>query len=217
MTHHVFASDRPAGQLDAAPRSRVWLLLVATAVWLLVYVALGWQLWTSGVDLSDPISLLLVILAFVFGVIVAVGWFRHGAGWWRGRQIGVTQRVTQPRLRIEDLLALTPSEFEEFVAQDVFAKMGYAVVNTPDVKDNGIDVLITDRSGNQAVVQCKRYQGTVGEEVVRDLMGTMQHIQAAHGFLVTTGEISSAARKWAHDKPLTLIDGRRLLELASPA
>ena len=213
MSQRVFAADRSLGRFENSPRSGLWLLLFATGAWLVVYVALGWQLWHKGVDLADPLSLVLVILAVVFGILVAVGWVRRGATWWRGRQVTVTP---QPRLQIDDLLALTPSEFEEFVAHDVFAVMGYDVVNTPDVKDNGIDVLITDRNGSQAVVQCKRYQGTVGEEVVRDLMGTMQHIQATHGFLVTTGEISSAARKWAQDKPLTLIDGQRLLELASP-
>ncbi len=86
MAHRVFASDRPVDRFETAPRSRVWLLLLATGAWVLIYVALGWQLWTRGVDLSNPVSLLLVTLAFVFGVIVALGWFHRGAGWWRSRR-----------------------------------------------------------------------------------------------------------------------------------
>ncbi len=64
--------------------------------------------------------------------------------------------------------------------------------------------------GERAVVQCKRYRGVVGEAVVRDLYGVMQHEKAPRGFLVTTGGISAAAGRWVRDKPIELIDGPRL-------
>ena len=42
----------------------------------------------------------------------------------------------------------------------------------------------------------------------------MVHERAYHGFLVTTAEISDAARQWAADKPITLIDGAALAGLS---
>jgi restriction endonuclease Mrr len=42
----------------------------------------------------------------------------------------------------------------------------------------------------------------------------MLHERALHGFLVTTAEISEAARSWAADKPITLIDGHTLATLS---
>ncbi len=42
----------------------------------------------------------------------------------------------------------------------------------------------------------------------------MVHERAFHGFLVTTAEISEAARQWAADKPMTLIDGAALSALS---
>ena len=61
--------------------------------------------------------------------------------------------------------------------------------------------------------RCKRYRGTVGEAVVRDLYGTMMHASATYAYLVTTGAISDEARRWALGKPIQLIDGPQLVEL----
>ena len=79
--------------------------------------------------------------------------------------------------------------------------------------DLGVDLALTRRDGRRAIVQCKRYRHAIGPEIVRELFGTMVHELAAHGFLVTTATISDAARSWAADKPITLIDGATLAGL----
>jgi restriction system protein len=145
----------------------------------------------------------------VGGAVVALLWWELLRHW------ALRLRPTRRRaLSLRQMQALSPAEFEAYVGQRLFARQGYAVVNTPDTRDGGIDLLITDRNGEQAVVQCKRYRGTVGEETIRDLYGTMMHAGASYGFLVTTGSISQAARTWATGKPLTLIDGATLEQLA---
>jgi restriction system protein len=117
-------------------------------------------------------------------------------------------------LTLNQLQNLSPGEFEEYVTQHIFVRQGYQAINTPDVKDGGIDVLVYDRYGQQAVVQCKRYRGTVGEAVVRELYGTMVGNGATYAYLITTGAISAAAERWARGKPIELIDGRRLMEIS---
>jgi restriction system protein len=144
----------------------------------------------------------------VSGVIVALIWFELLRHW--GRQV---QPFTWRALSIDQMLDLTPAQFEEYVAQRIFARQGYTVRNTPDTGDGGVDVLLTDRNGRIAVVQCKRYRSTVGEEIVRDLYGTMMHSGADRAFLVTTSAISPAAWRWAAGKPIELIDGARLVQL----
>ena len=81
--------------------------------------------------------------------------------------------------------------------------------------DLGVDLALTQDNGRRAIVQCKRYRHPIGPDIVRELFGTMLHERALHGFLVTTAEISDAARTWAADKPITLIDGRTLAELSA--
>ena len=107
-----------------------------------------------------------------------------------------------------------PAEFEAWV-QQLFRSRGYFANDTPNSGDHGVDLWVVSPQGERAVVQCKRYRGVVGEAVVRDLYGVMQHEGVPRGFLVTTGSISAAAGRWVQDKPIELIDGPRLALLAA--
>ena len=109
---------------------------------------------------------------------------------------------------------MTPSQFEAYVAYRLFERRGYRVNNVRDTKDGGIDIVVTDEWGQQAIVQCKRYRGTVGAPIVRDLYGTMIHSGVGYAYLVTNSNFSDEARQWAAGKPIELIDGRRLVELS---
>jgi restriction system protein len=114
---------------------------------------------------------------------------------------------------LDELYALSPQEFEEYVAR-LFRKKGYIVYLRGSSGDMGVDLEIEKRGGKRAIVQCKRYRRPVGPEVVRELFGTMIHEQVSHAFLVTTAGISKSARKWAQDKPMTLIDGNLLVSVS---
>ena len=181
----------------------------AGLLWLALFGWLGWRLWAQGAPLLAPLNLALAAVLVAAGVLIVL------VGWELARRwVSLLRPAGWRALNVEQMMALAPSAFEQYVAQRIFARQGYQVHNTPDVKDGGIDIILTDRDGTTAVVQCKRYRGTVGEEIVRDLYGTMLHSGATQGFLVTTGNISPAARRWAVGKPLELIDGARLVELA---
>lgn len=113
-------------------------------------------------------------------------------------------------MNLSQLQRMDPIAFEKFVGQ-LFRNMGYKVETTAASGDEGID-LVLRRGRRSAVVQCKRYGGTVGQPVVRDLYGTMIHTGASEAYLVTTGTISRAATTWAEGKPIHLVDGHRLVE-----
>jgi restriction system protein len=132
--------------------------------------------------------------------------------WWRQRPfIQQTQLVT---ISLDELYEMDPTAFEKYVAQ-LFRQRGYRVKHRGRTGDMGVDLELANGNGRRAIVQCKRYRNTVGPEVIRELYGTLIHEKVAHGFLVTTGEISQAAREWANGKPLTLIDGEMLVQLVS--
>jgi restriction system protein len=116
-------------------------------------------------------------------------------------------------MTVDQLYSLSPRGFEHYVAE-LFERRGYAVEIRGRAGDLGVDLALTQPNGRRAIVQCKRYRHTIGPEIVRELFGTMVHERALHGFLVTTADISDAARAWAADKPITLIDGRTLAELS---
>lgn len=123
-----------------------------------------------------------------------------------------TNHALIPQLDQEGLLALEPEQFEKHVGL-IFKHKGYHVKHRGKSGDHGVDLEVYPPSGRLGVVQCKRYRSAVGEKVVRDLYGTMLHENAAHAFLVTAGTFSEAAITWSAEKPITLVNGQRLVEL----
>jgi hypothetical protein len=120
----------------------------------------------------------------------------------------------QQSLTLEQLYNLNPREFEHHVAK-LFEQRGYRVSVRGRSGDLGVDLELIGQDGRRAIVQCKRYRHAIGPDVVRELFGTMVHEMAVHGFLVTTANISDAARDWARGKPISLIDGETLAQLSS--
>ena len=107
---------------------------------------------------------------------------------------------------------LSPAEFENFCGL-LLERMGYAQVRVQGkAGDGGID--LTMYHGDVLVIaQCKRYQGNVGAPALRDFYGTLVHSGAAHGFFITTSDFTPPARDWVQGKPITLINGPRLLSV----
>lgn len=118
------------------------------------------------------------------------------------------------KLSIGQLYNLSPSDFERYVA-GLFRKKGYQVKLRGQKGDRGVDLELLQPGGRKAIVQCKRYRHRIGPDIVRELFGTMIHERVHHAFLVTTADISQAAREWAAFKPMTLIDGTTLVKIAT--
>ncbi len=147
-----------------------------------------------------------VTLILLWGIIV----------WRRRKKPPVQAVVTPPSVpvpTVAQLQALDPYEFEAYVAT-VFRKKGYKVELRGGSGDKGVDLIVeSDALGKRAIVQCKRYRNKIGPDTVRELYGTLMHERVAHAFLVTTAEISAAAREWGQNKSMTLIDGETLVRI----
>ena len=113
---------------------------------------------------------------------------------------------------LTQLKRMDPILFEYLVAA-LFEQRGYktSLTVTSGGGDEGVDILI--RKGlKKGVVQCKRYEGSVGQPVIRDLYGTMLHNRAGESYLVTTAMVTKQAQTWSQGKPIHLIDGYTLVE-----
>lgn len=194
-------SDVPAGQPP-------WWWLAGGAAWVLVWPAVialrfgqGWWAWLPG--------WLPIVLALLHMGVLSVPVLRAQR---RSSRSALQQRFGKIQT-LAQMFALEPDEFEAWVGL-LFALRGYEVQNTQYVADHGIDLLVAGTDVARGLVQCKRYRGTVGEPLVRELYGTHIHENADFSWLVTTGAISRRAREWATGKPIDLWDGLRLVELA---
>jgi len=127
---------------------------------------------------------------------------------WRKRRLLDNQKG------IDSIRALGWREFEELVGE-AYRRQGYRVIeNTTAGPDEEID-LVLKKNGGLVLVQCKQWKSTtVGVNIVRELFGVMTAKRATSGILITSGIFTQEAKNFAADKPIDLVDGTRLLQLA---
>jgi Restriction endonuclease len=119
--------------------------------------------------------------------------------------------LQSPDPRLARLMQMSGVEFERFVGERIFRKLGYAVDYTPTTSDGGIDLLIR-KQGEAAVVQCKRYVAAVSAEEVYAFNGALSKGSYERGYFITTSRFSAQTRQWVRGTNIALIDGERLLE-----
>ncbi len=181
-------------------------MLIAWSFWAVARVFLFFNPEPIAASLLIP-EPLNTVLFFVAGIILAG--IQCGIKLWQRNKF---QRKTGEVESIEDLLDLTPTEFEEMVVE-VHRAFGHRARRTGGPGDHGVDVVVQTKQGEQCVVQCKRWRGSVGEPVVRDFYGVMHHEKADRGIIITTGRFTRPAREWARGKPILMYDGNEFVKL----
>lgn len=176
------------------------------AAWIMLALMRGFLIFNpeprTSMFLYEPLN------TFLF-FVVGVGLFAFFSLMQR-RQRQQFEKKTAAVQAIEDLLRLSPSEFEDMVVQ-LYRMAGHGAQKTGAVGDNGIDVVVQAKNGEKWVVQCKRWKGSVGEPLVRDFYGAMQHAKADKGTMIAVGKFTRPAQLWAKGKPITLYDGEQFL------
>jgi len=190
-------------------KSGLWIIGSITAVYIiwLLYLWILQPTWIAALPdvLFELVQLVQVAAAFTISLLWVMLWWRRQPA---------PHAPTIAVIALADLYDMPPIAFEKYVAR-LFEQRGYSVGHRGRAGDLGVDLELTTVSGKRAIVQCKRYRNTVGPEIVRELYGTLIHEKVAHAFLVTTANISNAAREWAKGKPITLIDGKLLVKIVA--
>jgi hypothetical protein len=210
----VPADPQPAAPAEHHGRLTGWLLLVAFSLLLLAWFVLRWlgrPVWLEQLPGLAHEALSLLEAAGILTIACLWTGFVWRRRWATPAEAGA---APEPVETVGELYSLSPAAFERYVA-GLFRWKGYQVRVRGRSGDHGVDLELVGNGGRRGIVQCKRYQHTVGEKVVRDLFGTLLHERAVHAFLVTTADISPAAYAWAHGKPITLIDGTTLVQIAA--
>ena len=153
----------------------------------------------------QPETLPLVLYAILLAVAIRLLW-------------RFVRRRRRRIRRLEDLLALSPAQFEEAIAA-LFRRMGYrSVERTGKAGDLAADIQCTDKAGRNLVVQCKRYApgNRVGSRDIQTFIGMATvHHRAEQGIFVTTSAFTEPARDLAEEHSLILYDGEDLGRLLS--
>lgn len=114
-----------------------------------------------------------------------------------------------------DVNTLSGIEFEN-VCKYLIEKMEFKVETTKASGDGGIDLVAYNEQpilSGKYIIQCKRYSGSVGEPIIRDLYGVVTSERANKGILMTTGYFTKSAIEFAEGKPIELMDGMAMNKL----
>ena len=114
---------------------------------------------------------------------------------WRGR-----------KNRAWRCLRLTGGEFEQYVAL-VLADNGFKHVQvTKGSGDQGADVL-AERNGISYAIQCKNYEGSVGNYAVQEAYAAAQFYRCDRAAVICPWEFTRGAKELAEATGVTLWDG----------
>lgn len=120
---------------------------------------------------------------------------------------------------LEAIGKMSPKKFEAF-SRELLKNMNieFTSVGVQVSNDGGIDGHGYARTSNyqtqRVVIQCKRWQGSVGSQEIDRFLGAMDKFQADYGIFITSGRYTTAAREAARaGTPITLIDGDELVRL----
>src|SRR5262249_19575298 len=108
-----------------------------------------------------------------------------------------------------ELDQLSGVEFENWLAK-LLRQNGFEDIRgTRATGDQGAD-LIAKKSGRIVAIQAKRYQGTVGNRAVQEIVAAVKFYRADEGWVITSGTFTASAKALAQANNVTLIDGYAL-------
>ncbi|MFD3846277.1 restriction endonuclease [Streptomyces microflavus] len=112
---------------------------------------------------------------------------------------------------VKDWFDLTPSEFEQAIA-DLCREGGCYRVETPGgAGDLGADVIAYTPEGRKVVIQCKQYRGKVSSPEMQKFAGTVFSVhQADIALMVTTGFVTGPAAAYASVIGIQIVDSNVL-------
>lgn len=109
---------------------------------------------------------------------------------------------------IGDFRNLSGHEFEEYV-QKLFELRGYTTVRTPLTGDQGADLIIS-KDNTKTVVQIKKYEGSVSNKAVQEIVAAKTYYKVDRAMVVTNSSFTSGAIDLALANDVELWDGQKL-------
>jgi len=108
-----------------------------------------------------------------------------------------------------EFVSLSGTDFEVYLAR-LLKQNGFEdIQGTVATGDQGAD-LIAKKNDKKIVIQAKRYQGSVGNKAVQEVVAAVNFYRADEGWVITSGTFTPSAKSLAQANNVKLIDGYAL-------
>lgn len=117
-------------------------------------------------------------------------------------------------IKIDPFRKMSRQEFDQLMLE-FFEKNGFTIIDIPSTLGDGVDCMM--RKGEKTYITQYRYwrEQRIDLSIIRQ-QHTIMQVAKAHGvYVVTTGEFSYKALKFAEDKQISLIDGLKLRRMVN--
>lgn len=166
-----------------------WLCesIAGAAVWLIAMVGRGLVALVRG---------MLFLLTKAAGLLLSI-------------PVWLFRKMTAPNNQAWRCLKLDGPEFEAYVAL-VLEDNGFKhVALTKGSGDQGVDIL-AERNGKTYAIQCKNYEGSVGNFAVQEAYTGAQFYGCERAAVICPGEFTRGAKELAQSTGVLLWDGKKL-------
>lgn len=204
-------------------RDKGWFDVIATMPWpvgfvlgIVLYVlvrhGIGWFLASSGNPFFAAFG-----KAGQNGSYAPFGWLLLGVCWTAALYSFLNRRkrvrLLQAQTSLDSLRTMNWREFEMLVGE-AFRQQGYKIEETGlGGADGGVDLRLS-KDDKTTLVQCKQWRNQrVDVKVIREMYGLLAHHHAHSVKIVSVGDFTDDAQRFAQGKPIDLIHGEALLEL----
>ena len=120
---------------------------------------------------------------------------------------------TDQKVTLAEIDTMNGIEFEEFCKKLLEANGFVKVSVTKASGDYGADVIAHNSLGIRYVIQCKRYQGKVGEDAVREVYASKNVYTADVAVVLTNSTFTEAAIKLASGTKVRLWDRKQMIKM----
>ncbi|EGQ9330079.1 restriction endonuclease [Vibrio vulnificus] len=161
-------------------------------------------------SVAPNLPILAPYVAFTLLIPAPVALFKQLS---RQRQYSTTTNEIASQGTTAALNNLSWLEFEGYIGE-FFKQQGYEVKQAFSQKpDGGVDIWMR-KDGQLTLVQCKHWKARkVGIQILREMYAVMIEHNASKMIVVTSGDFTSEAIKYALDKRLWLINGGELVQM----
>lgn len=125
----------------------------------------------------------------------------------------------QERKRYEDITrvdCMNPLRFEKFCAELLEYNGFYNIKMTPESGDQGVDI-IAKKNNIRYAIQCKHYQGNVGNSAVQEVHTGKTYYNCSVGIVMTNSYFTSKAKDLAEASQTILWDRIKIQKLMKSA